>query len=426
MREFEERFITNAIPYRVIGGPRFYERAEIRDALAYLKCVASPSQDLAFERIFNTPKRGLGDAVLQALHAHARQAGVPIMQAAQNLVDTEEIKPKQRQVLRELLASFERWRQAAQTLPQNELAELVLEESGYTDLWKRDRSPDAAGRLENLKELVRSMEEFENLAGFLEHVALVMEVSSENGEARVSIMTLHAAKGLEFDTVFLPGWEEGVFPHQRALDEQGKAGLEEERRLAYVGLTRAKKRARLSFTANRRIHGLWQAALPSRFLNELPEAHVEIAEGMARAPSVYAQGAYSRIGGGGGFGASDYATPGWQRGREYQAQRNAAAPMHSPYRRAPDIRAPQSRDEGLNLSANGPDSAYGRTARPLGRMLEGQAQAVATAQRFEVGGRVFHLKFGPGTVEALEGNRVNVAFDKAGHKMVIDSFLEKT
>src|SRR5436190_11873954 len=312
MREFEDRFVTLGLPYRVIGGPRFYERAEIRDALAYLRCVASPADDLAFERIVNVPKRGLGDATLQMLHDHARARRVPLMEAARALVETEELKPKPRGALRDLLAAFDRWLIEREALPHPELAEIVLDESGYTEMWRKDRSADAAGRLENLKELVRSMEEFENLQGFLEHVALVMDADGGPDADAVSIMTLHSAKGLEFDTVFLPGWEEGLFPHQRALDESGHAGLEEERRLAHVGITRARRRVKIFFASNRRIHGMWQSSVPSRFLDELPEAHVEVTE---------SKGGF----GWGGFSsrfdmmepfASDYETPGWRRARD--------------------------------------------------------------------------------------------------------------
>ncbi len=278
MREFEERFVTTGIPYRVIGGPRFYERREIRDALAYLRLTAQPADDLAFERIINTPKRGLGDATLNQLHAYARAARIPLLQAARQLVETEELKPRIRQTLRDFCESIRRWAAQMAALPQGELAEVILEESGYTDMWKRDRSADAAGRLENLKELVRSLEEFENLQGFLEHVSLVMDAAEGESEDRVTVMTLHAAKGLEFETVFLPGWEENLFPHQRALDEQGRAGLEEERRLAYVGLTRAKRRAKIWFATNRRMHGLWNSTMPSRFIDELPADHVEVTE----------------------------------------------------------------------------------------------------------------------------------------------------
>ena len=278
MREFEDRFVTLGLPYRVIGGPRFYERAEIRDALAYLRVVNSPADDLAFERIVNVPKRGLGDATVQLLHDHARKRRVPLTEAARAVLETDELKPKPRGSLRGLLELLERWRKQRDTLPHTQLAEIVLDEFGYTEMWQKDRSADAAGRLENLKELIRSMEEFENLQGFLEHISLVMDNEKAAEADAVNIMTLHAAKGLEFDTVFLPGWEEGVFPNQRALDDQGRAGLEEERRLGHVGLTRARKRAKIYFATNRRMHGLWQTNIPSRFLDELPEANVEVTE----------------------------------------------------------------------------------------------------------------------------------------------------
>src|SRR3954470_13708380 len=310
MREFEDRFVTLGLPYRVIGGPRFYERQEIRDALAYLRVVHSGADDLAFERIVNVPKRGLGDATVQLLHDHARRKRVPLTEAARALIETDELKPKPRGALRDLLAAFERWRAQKDALPHTQLAEIVLDESGYTEMWQKDRSADAAGRLENLKELIRSMEEFENLGGFLEHISLVMDTDKSEGEA-VSIMTLHSAKGLEFDTVFLPGWEEGLFPHQRALDDQGRAGLEEERRLAHVGLTRARRRARIYFSANRRMHGLWSSNVPSRFLDELPEGDVEITESKGSFSSYGNTGA-SRFDEMTHFGSS-YSTPGWQR-----------------------------------------------------------------------------------------------------------------
>src|SRR5436309_5942008 len=242
MREFEDRFVTLGLPYRVIGGPRFYERAEIRDALAYLRTINSPADDLAFERIINVPKRGLGDATVQMLHDHARKRRIPLFEAARAVVETDELKPKARSALRDLVLQFDRWRAQREVTSHTELAEIVLDESGYTEMWQKDRSADAAGRLENLKELVRSMEEFENLQGFLEHVSLVMDTDGGPNADAVSVMTLHSAKGLEFDTVFLPGWEEGLFPHQRALDEGGRAALDEERRLAHVGITRARRR----------------------------------------------------------------------------------------------------------------------------------------------------------------------------------------
>jgi DNA helicase-2/ATP-dependent DNA helicase PcrA len=310
MREFEDRFVTLGLPYRVIGGPRFYERQEVRDALAYLRVVHSAADDLAFERIVNVPRRGLGDATIQFLHEHARRRRVPLFEAARAIAATDDLKPKPRTSLRGLIESFERWRTQKEALPHTELAEIVLDESGYTEMWQKDKSADAAGRLENLKELVRSMEEFENLAGFLEHISLVMDVDRSEGNDAVNVMTLHSAKGLEFDTVFLPGWEEGLFPHQRALDEQGRAGLEEERRLAHVGLTRARRRAKIYFATNRRTHGLWQTNIPSRCLDELPEANVEVTESKGG----YGAGSYgsSRFDDMTAFG-SNYGTPGWQR-----------------------------------------------------------------------------------------------------------------
>src|SRR5262245_25710688 len=315
MREFEDRFVTLGLPYRVIGGPRFYERMEIRDALAYLRLVNQPADDLAFERIVNVPKRGLGDATVKLLHDHARKRRISMMEATRAVIATDQLKPKPRGALRDLVACFDRWRVQKDTLPHTELAEIVLDESGYTDMWQKDRSADAAGRLENLKELVRSMEEFENLQGFLEHISLVMDADGAADSEAVSIMTLHSAKGLEFETVFLPGWEEGLFPHQRTLDDQGRAGLEEERRLAHVGLTRARRRAYIFFASNRRTHGLWSSNLPSRFLDELPEANVEVTE---------AKGGFGNMGGNYGgsrfddmthFGSS-YGTPGWQRAQK--------------------------------------------------------------------------------------------------------------
>src|SRR5712671_2591457 len=320
MREFEDRFVTLGLPYRVIGGPRFYERAEIRDALAYLRVINSPADDLAFERIVNVPKRGLGDATVQMLHDHARKRRIPLFEAARAVVETDELKPKARGSLRELIASFDRWRVQREVTSHTEMAEIVLDESGYTEMWQKDRSADAAGRLENLKELVRSMEEFENLQGFLEHISLVMDRDGGAEDDAVSLMTLHSAKGLEFDNVFLPGWAEGLFPSQRTLDEQGRAGLEEERRLAHVGLTRARRRAKLYFATNRRIHGTWSTTIPSRFLDELPAQNVEITESKGGAG----------WGGSGGYGpsrfdnvesfGSSYTTPGWQRAQANRAR----------------------------------------------------------------------------------------------------------
>jgi DNA helicase-2/ATP-dependent DNA helicase PcrA len=397
MREFEERFITLGLAYKVIGGPRFYERAEIRDAMAYLRCIAQPADDLAFERIFNVPKRGLGDATLQILHNLARATRIPLMQAARTLVETEELKPKQRQVLRALLDDFARWSLLIDTKPQGELAEMVLEECGYTDMWQKDHTAEAAGRLENLKELVRSMEEFPDLAAFLEHISLVMDVENKDPGPRISIMTLHGAKGLEFETVFLPGWEEGLFPHQRSLDESGRAGLEEERRLAYVGITRAKRRAKIYFATNRRIHGLWQTTVPSRFLDELPAAHVEVVERATGA----AYGGYvqSRFANMDNYNNSSYGTPGWQRAQRKSEGAQDQYTQNQSFKQKADRRGPQQ--------------------------IEGELVAKSSAaSNYAKGLRVFHSKFGNGTVASVDGNKLTVDFDKAGRKMVLESFVQ--
>src|SRR3984885_3225752 len=321
MREFEDRFLSLGIPYRVIGGPRFYERAEIRDAMAYFRLIAQGDDDLAFERIVNRPKRGIGDASVLALRNFARVRTIPLLTAAREISDTDEVPPKARRALGELAANFSRWSETARHIPHTELAEMVLDESGYTEMLKNDKSAEAPGRLDNLKELVRSLEQFESLAAFLEHASLGMELEQNNTEDRINLMTLHAAKGLEFDTVFLPGWEEGLFPSQRTMDESGLAGLEEERRLAYVGLTRAKKRVRVSFAANRRVHGTWQSALPSRFITELPEEHVDavVDEGFYGGYVGFRDNAQNA-----GF-ASAYESPGWRR-----AQANRAANAQRP------------------------------------------------------------------------------------------------
>jgi DNA helicase II / ATP-dependent DNA helicase PcrA len=387
MREFEDRFISLGLPYRVIGGPRFYERAEIRDAMAYLRLIAQGDDDLAFERIVNKPKRGIGDASVASLHAFARARHLPLLAAAREIADTDELPPKAKKALTELAANFARWSETARVLPHTELAEMVLDECGYTDMLKADKSAEAPGRLDNLKEFVRSMESFESLAAFLEHVSLVMEIAQDESGDRINLMTLHAAKGLEFDTVFLPGWEEGLFPSQRTMDENGVAGLEEERRLAYVGLTRARQRIRLFFAANRRVHGSWQASLPSRFLKEIPEEHVDtvVDEGF------YGGYAGFRDNGQAASFGSTYDSPGWKR-----AQANRAA------------------------------SGGARVRPPL---IEAQAWSVQTsdpsASAYARGDRVFHQKFGYGKVSHVEGNKLTVNFDKAGEKRVIDQFVAR-
>jgi DNA helicase-2/ATP-dependent DNA helicase PcrA len=422
MREFEDRFVTLGLPYRVIGGPRFYERAEIRDALAYLRVVNSPADDLAFERIVNVPKRGLGDATVQMLHDHARKRRIPLTEAARAVIETDELKPKPRGALRGVLDSFDRWRKQRDSLPHNELAEIILDESGYTEMWQKDRSADAAGRLENLKELIRSMQDFENLQGFLEHISLVMDNEKGAEADAVNIMTMHSAKGLEFNTVFLPGWEEGLFPSQRTLDDQGRSGLEEERRLAHVALTRARKRAKIWFATNRRMHGLWQTNIPSRFLDELPEASVEVTE---------AQGGF---GGYGGYGSSrfdattsfgsNYSTPGWQR-----AQGNRAAKKGSSSGFSESGSRYTDDDSFDDNSSPSPWRARNESAgsRRLPLTIEGElvAKSTGTVSAFTPGDRVFHQKFGNGNVTAIDGNKLTIQFDRAGEKRVVDSFVER-
>jgi DNA helicase-2/ATP-dependent DNA helicase PcrA len=377
-REFEERFITLGLPYRVIGGPRFYERQEIRDALAYLRVVQSPDDDLAFERIVNLPRRGIGNATVRLLHGVGRSQGVPLTEAARRLIQTDELKPNVRRALGNLIGDFDRWRSMSMGMRHTELAETMLDESGYTQMWQADRSPEAPGRLENLKELVNAMEEFENLSGFLEHVSLVMENAEGDSREMVSLMTLHSAKGLEFDSVFLPGWEQGLFPNQRALEETGVAGLEEERRLAYVGLTRAKRKVWVTFAANRRVHGTWQTSVPSRFVEELPREHVEMAS---------QQGVYGSA----------------PRGNHWGPLWSDTGPLARPTRHRSERRGP-----GAGLT------------------IEGDALRLPDepgARGFAAGARVFHQKFGYGTVTASEGDKLDIAFDKAGAKKVLAPFV---
>jgi DNA helicase II / ATP-dependent DNA helicase PcrA len=382
MRAFEERFITVGIPYRVIGGLRFYERQEIRDAVAYLRLINQTDDDLAFERVVNLPKRGLGDSSLQVIHAVANEKKVSLYEASRAVVETDELKPQARTSLRRFVEDVARWRILADATDHMRLAETVLDESGYTAMWKADRSPDAPGRLENLKELITALEDFENLNGFLEHVSLVMDRDDIDTGEMVSLMTLHAAKGLEFDTVFLPGWEEGLFPHQRALDEGGAASLEEERRLAYVGLTRAKRRVTISFAANRRVYNQWQSNIPSRFVSELPADHIEMKTslGLSGVREPFAEGGDS-------WDEAPGRGPGWRR-------------LGAARRRLTDA------------SANTIDLKPSSVTMSSG-----------SAKGYRSGARVFHQKFGYGKVLIVEGNKLEIAFDKAGTKKVIDSFV---
>ncbi len=400
-REFEDRFISIGLPYRIIGGFRFYERAEIRDALAYLRVVNQPADDLAFERIVNTPKRGLGDKAIAKLHQLARAESLPLMLAAARILDSDELTPQARRSLGNFIGDIARWRDMARDLPHPELARQILDESGYTAMWQAEKSTEAAGRLENLSELVRAMEEYENLGAFLEHVSLVMDNEATREDPKVTIMTIHAAKGLEFDTVFLAGWEEGLFPSQRALDEGGPRSLEEERRLAYVAITRARRRATILHAANRRIYGQWTSSIPSRFVGELPPPHVESETSMSGGESLWRANwsehadPFANVGRGAGRG------PGWQR---------AAGT--------------------LNVAGSGKpggDWSSRTFTREPARIVESRASAVSLGNKgrddLALGQRVFHQKFGYGTIAEIEGNKLEIDFEQAGRKRVMDSFV---
>ncbi|NCU11308.1 MAG: UvrD-helicase domain-containing protein, partial [Sphingomonadaceae bacterium] len=387
-REFEDRFIAIGLPYKIVGGFRFYERAEVRDALAYLRLVAQPSDDLAFERIYNTPKRGLGDKTLEKLHRHARARGVPLSLAAVEIADTDELPARARNTLLAFMRDVAGWRDLAKQTTPAELARTMLDESGYTAALQAEKSAESAGRLENLAELARAMEEYETLGDFLEHVSLVMDNEANDSAEKLTIMTIHAAKGLEFDHVFLPGWEEGVFPSQRAMDEGGLASLEEERRLAYVAITRARRRCTILHAANRRIYGQWTSSIPSRFIGELPEAHVQQESTLSGGASLWraqwseTSDPFAHVSRGTGRG------PGWQR---------AATQSYDPTpRRLPEATR----------------SAASFAAKPRSDVT--------------LGARVFHEKFGYGTVTAQEGNKLEIDFETAGPKRVIDSFVKAT
>lgn len=385
MRAFEDRFLTIGLPYRVIGGPRFYERLEIRDAMAYFRLVTSPSDDLAFERIINTPKRGLGDKAQQTIQRIARDNGLSLLDGARVVVDEKLIGGKGGAQLREFVENMIRWGQMATDpdLSHEDLAGILLDESGYTAMWQNDKSPEAPGRLENLKELVKALEQFENLQGFLEHVSLIMDNETDDAAPKVSIMTLHAAKGLEFPAVFLPGWEEGLFPSQRSMDESGQKGLEEERRLAYVGITRAEEICTISFAGNRRVFGQWQSSLPSRFIDELPGDHVDI---------LTQHGLY-----GGGTGANMQYEP-----AGIETRVASADVYNSPGWKRLQIRAAE------------------RPAQPRAKPATIDATALSS---HTVGDRVFHQKFGYGLILAIEGDKLEVEFEKAGAKKVVAAYV---
>lgn len=367
MREFEERFIQLGLSYRVIGGPRFYERKEIRDALAYLRVIMQSHDDLALERIINVPKRGLGDATIQTLRVHARVKNISLYQSILDLTQTEELKPKVRSTLMKLIDDFERWKSLISNMHHSEVAATMLEETGYNNMWKTDKSPDAPGRLENLKELVAALNDFDSMAEFLEHIALVLENQGNKDGDFITLMTLHGAKGLEFDVVFLPGWEDGLFPSQRSMDESGVKGLEEERRLAYVGITRARQKSYISYVANRRMYGSWVNAIPSRFVDELPEAHIEI---------------------------------------------NAEAGLYG---------AEARQESSYGRSSHWDSSGLGQPK--VARTASAEKRTVDGA--FTTGERVFHEKFGGGTIIHIEGSKLDIHFDHAGQKRVMDSFVTK-
>lgn len=390
-RELEDRFIAIGLPYKIVGGFRFYERAEIRDALAYLRLVAQPSDDLAFERIYNTPKRGLGDKTLEKLHRHARARGVPLSLAAVEITDTDELPARARGTLLALMRDVARWRDLAKTTAPAQLARILLDESGYTTALQAEKTAESAGRLENLTELARAMEEYETLGDFLEHVSLVMDNDAADNAEKLTIMTIHAAKGLEFDHVFLVGWEEGVFPSQRALDEGGLASLEEERRLAYVAITRARRRCTILHAANRRIYGQWTSSIPSRFIAELPEAHVEQETTLSGGASL------------------------WRAQWSEQSDPFAHVARDRPERAG-------SRGPGWQrAAAQGYDPAPRRLAEPT---RSAASFAAKPRNDVSVGARVFHEKFGYGTVAAQEGNKLEIDFETAGRKRVIDSFVK--
>jgi DNA helicase-2/ATP-dependent DNA helicase PcrA len=381
MRAFEDRFLTIGLPYRVIGGPRFYERMEIRDAMAYFRVAISHEDGLAFERIVNTPKRGIGDKAVQLINQTAREHDVSLLEGARILVEAGGLSAKARGALKQLVEGFDRWSAAIEAGSQShvEIAEIILDESGYTDYWKNDKTPEGPGRLENLKELVKALEGFENLQGFLEHISLIMENEQEENTPKVTIMTLHAAKGLEFPAVFLPGWEDGLFPSQRSMDEAGQKGVEEERRLAYVGITRAEEICTISFATNRRVYGQWQSSMPSRFIDELPIEHVEV----LTPPGLHSPTAMSTDMADKAARADAYSSPGWKRMQARNAQ-------------------------------------YTPSSEPKPKRLVIDAEEIPD---FAIGDRVAHVKYGAGTVIGVEADKLSIVFDGGGAKKILASFV---
>ena len=377
MREIEDRLILNSIPYRVIGGPKFYERQEIRDVIAYLQLLLNQNHDLKFERILNVPKRGLGETTIRMLNDASKIYNLSLFDVSKKLIQTDELKPQQRTQLSGFIAMIENWKQKLNELDHVTLTELILEDSGYIEMWEKDKTPTSLTRIENIKELVGQIAEFNSLHEFIEHISLVLEVENDQSSSKVSLMTLHSAKGLEFDCVFMPGLEEGIFPNQRSLDEKGNSGLEEERRLAHVGMTRAKKYLYIIHSQNRRVYGNWMQSIPSRFISEISREFIDDASTLSGTSiNTYVNGIQNTS-------AFDY-----QKKKLSAIDRLKAAGHFN-----------------NNIEAIEEISDYNNVS-----VLQNQ--------------RVFHTKFGYGIVIDNENDRVEVDFDKAGKKIVLSSYLE--
>jgi len=373
MREFEDRFIMSGIPYRVIGGPRFYERQEIKDAISYIQVVSNPNNDLKLERIINIPRRGIGNSTLQTLNVVARSNNISLFLAAKRVIETDEIRGQTKIKLTNFINSIEVWQNEKFTLHHTDLVKKILDESGYTEMWQNDKSPTASGKLENLKELIGQIDEFDSLDGFLEHVSLVMELESNTSTEKVSLMTLHSAKGLEFENIFLPGWEDGLFPNQRSLDEKGNSGLEEERRLAHVGITRAKKSLWITYALNRRVYGLWQQSMPSRFIDEIPEIYKDFDAEYINTNNYHQQESLSTR------EDSRKKIPAWKRIKE---------------------------NNGIIINA------------------DFEEINIRSKINFTIGQRVFHEKFGYGKIIDIHELKLEINFEKSGTKTVLESYIK--